>query len=282
MSHETAVLKDKPSLLMEVAFSSSPRVDRDAGVIRGVKILGQESKNGRSYSEAALAQAAELYEGLGVNIDHDTKRTPAGDRKLVDGFGYLQNVAVGADGVYGDLVYLKSHVLAEQVCEAAERMPRQLGLSHNAEGYVVTRDGKTIVEGISRIRSVDIVRSPATNRGLFESADEGDERPEEAAGREAGGIEPLEETDVDELQQQIHRLRSEGEVQALLESADVPIDPVKVRALLGLETIEDRMALIATWPKRRRMPPRSSGPLFESHRHSAVPDDAKAFARAIR
>ena len=37
------------------------RVDRSAGLIRGVKILGRHSKNGRTYSENAMRQAVELY-----------------------------------------------------------------------------------------------------------------------------------------------------------------------------------------------------------------------------
>ena len=41
-----------------------------AGVIRGVKILGLESRNGRSYLPEALAQAAALYEDAKVNVNH--------------------------------------------------------------------------------------------------------------------------------------------------------------------------------------------------------------------
>ena len=52
-------------------------VDRQAGVIRGVKILGLESRNGRSYLPEALSQAAPLYEGAKVNVNHP-KSGPAG------------------------------------------------------------------------------------------------------------------------------------------------------------------------------------------------------------
>jgi hypothetical protein len=38
------------------------RVDRVAGVIRGVKLLGLASRNGRRYRENALVDAAPLYE----------------------------------------------------------------------------------------------------------------------------------------------------------------------------------------------------------------------------
>ncbi|MGD0652819.1 MAG: hypothetical protein ABSA16_00610, partial [Thermoguttaceae bacterium] len=46
------------------------RVDREEGVIRGVKILGLESRNRRSYLPEALAQAARLYEDAKVNVNH--------------------------------------------------------------------------------------------------------------------------------------------------------------------------------------------------------------------
>lgn len=155
--------------IRETAYSDALRVDRAAGVIRGAKILGRESRNGRTYSDAALQQAAALYEGVGVNVDHPPTPGTGDERRLADGFGHLQNVACRGDGVYGDLVFLRSHALAEQVCEAAERMPGQFGLSHDAEGHVVNRDGKWLVESITKVRSVDLVRNPATNRGLFES-----------------------------------------------------------------------------------------------------------------
>ena len=129
-----------PTTLFEITFSEAPRVDRDAGVIRAVKILGQSSRNGRIYSPRALQQAAGIYEGVDVNIDHPEIGRPQCKRKFADGFGYLTRVALKDDGVYGDLVYLKSHTLAEQVCEAAERMPHQFGLSHNAEGIVASRE----------------------------------------------------------------------------------------------------------------------------------------------
>lgn len=163
------MLTGEKRTLLETTYSPALRVDREAGIIRNVKILGRDSRNGRTYSDTALNEAARLYEGLGVNIDHPDRGVPDADRRLADGFGHLQNVRKNGDAVYGDLVYLKSHALAAQICEAADRMPRQLGLSHNAEGYVVHREGRWMVEHLERVRSVDLVRTPATNRGLFES-----------------------------------------------------------------------------------------------------------------
>lgn len=162
--------------LIERAYSHRVvQVDRDAGVIRGVKILGRVSANGREYSTTALRQAARCYEGLGVNMNHPDRGHPHLERPVQDGFGWLEGVQVQDDGVYGDLHFLKSHAMAGPICEAAERRPDRFGLSHNATGNVVERDGKRIVESIEQVRSVDIVQRPATTQGLFESLSESTE-----------------------------------------------------------------------------------------------------------
>lgn len=148
---------------------NAPQIDREAGVIRNVKVLGAESKNGRRYSEKAMREAAELYKGRDVNLDHPG-RGDTGERKLGDAFGWLESVTVKPDGVYADLHYLKEHPSAPMIVEAAERNPRRIGLSHNAEGTVVRKDGKNVVESIATVKSVDIVQTPATVNGLFESA----------------------------------------------------------------------------------------------------------------
>lgn len=155
--------------LLETSFGKPSAVDREAGVIRGVKVLGRESKNGRTYSDGAMAQAAAIYEGLGVNLNHPDRKAPNVDRPVQDGFGWLESVTVKPDGVYGDLHFPKSHPYAGVISEIAERRPERFGLSHNAEGTTSIRDGKTVVESIERVRSVDIVQNPATNGGLFES-----------------------------------------------------------------------------------------------------------------
>lgn len=157
----------KQEKLREDVYGPSTKVDREAGVIRGVKILGKESKNGRTYSDRAMSDAAKLYEGRKVNIDHMPKN--ATERPFRDVFGELRNIRQEADGIYGDLHFLKSHAMAEQVCEAAERFPGQFGLSHDADGKVTRHAGRLIVESVIAVHSVDLVNTPATNAGLFES-----------------------------------------------------------------------------------------------------------------
>lgn len=158
------------STIVESSFSDNGlRIDREAGVIRDVMILGRESANGRIYSEDALEDAARLYEGRSVNLDH-----PSGDprqvRSVSDQWGVLENVRVAKSGVRGDLSYLKEHSQTPVLLERAERFPKNFGLSHNAQGTV--RPGGSgkpdQVESIEFVESVDVVSRPATTRGLFE------------------------------------------------------------------------------------------------------------------
>jgi hypothetical protein len=160
-------LCERTETLFEYVASGELRVDRGLGVIRDVKVLGLESANGRRYTPEALARALPLYQGTRVYVDHP-QAARGQQRRLVEGFGRLQNVREGEGGLYADLYYLKSHPLAELTAEAAERMPETLGLSHNAVGRVRQEGEATIVEEILQVRSVDLVGDPATTAGLFE------------------------------------------------------------------------------------------------------------------
>ena len=144
-------------------------VDFENGIIRGVKILGRESKNNRIYTDQAIKEAAKLYEGVKVYIDHPAREEATRERKFFEAFGELRSIFLKTDGVYGDLHFNRSHPAAKQVCEAAERFPNQFGLSHNAEGLGDMKGGVFVIESIVQVHSVDIVTQPATNAGLFES-----------------------------------------------------------------------------------------------------------------
>jgi hypothetical protein len=143
------------------------------GVVRRVKILGNESRNGRKYSGECIQKAAKLYEGVRVNIDH--KYSGAGpdggppDRSYRDRFGSLKNVTPEGDGLFGDLHFNPKHALAEQFVWDAEHAPENVGFSHRAFGRGRQVGDTYLVEEISIVRSVDLVADPATTRGLFES-----------------------------------------------------------------------------------------------------------------
>lgn len=161
------------------------RVDRQAGVIRGVKILGIHSRNGRTYLPEALTEAASLYEGAKVNVNHP-KGSPLGVRDYQDRIGVLGNVAARpTEGLFADFRFNPKHSLAEQLMWDAEHMPENVGFSHNVEARTVRRGDGVVVEAITKVQSVDLVADPATTRGLFESASDGQQRDPAETGAES-------------------------------------------------------------------------------------------------
>lgn len=163
------------------APSGSPlTVDRDAGVIFGVKVLGAHSRNnhglreatdGTEYTRRCMESALPMYEGVDVLVNHRLKTGPAA-RGTDDVFGQLRNCTLGADGIRADLHYLKSHAMAERVCEDVERGLGVFGLSHDASAARERFDRasrRLVIESLAVVRSVDLVRKPATNRNLWES-----------------------------------------------------------------------------------------------------------------
>ena len=171
----------------------SMRVDRQAGVIRGIKVLGLESRNGRTYLPDALAQAAHLYEDAKVNVNHP-KGNPNGPRDYQDRIGTIRGVAVRAgEGLFADFHFNPKHVLAEQLIWDAEHAPENVGFSHNVEARTGRHGERVVVEAITRVQSVDLVADPATTRGLFESTSTKSIRGEQAA-------------EIDRLRQEVERL----------------------------------------------------------------------------
>lgn len=140
----------------------------EKGVIRGVKIIGKESRNGRRYTDKALAEAVTKYEGAKVYLDHDRSGEERGIR---DYFGHFESVSNRPDGIYGDLHYLETHSYAPTLAEASTRasFAKDIGMSHNAKGTTKRDGGKVVVESIDEVYSVDLVTNPATTSGLFES-----------------------------------------------------------------------------------------------------------------
>lgn len=219
------------------------RVDADAGVIHGVKVLGLESRNGRSYLPEALSEAARLYEDAKVNVNHP-KGNPAGPRDYQDRIGTIRSVALRAgEGLFAEFHFNPKHALAEQLIWDAEHAPENVGFSHNVEARLGRRDGRVVVEEITRVQSVDLVADPATTRGLFESAESSAAEPSEAT----------EET-VQEQTAELARLRQE---------------------------VERLAALVETIVSKQR-PPEMHPQSRDQHQvYAAQPVDAKRFVDAI-
>jgi hypothetical protein len=188
-------------------------VDRHAGVIRGVKILGLQSRNGRTYLPEALAEAVPLYEGAKVNVNHP-KGCPNAPRDYQERIGVIRGAVVRpGEGLFGDLHFNPKHALAEQLIWDAEHLPENVGFSHNVEARTSRSGDQVIVEAILRVQGVDLVADPATTRGLFESAPCGTAcSPPKggvrgtcrcpAGGEQAVARESLVELTVEELKQQ--------------------------------------------------------------------------------
>ncbi len=145
-------------------------VDREVGILRGVKLIGLESRNGRRYRESTLAAAVALYEEAKVNVNHP-KEGPLTPRDYQDRLGVIRSVELRAgDGLFGDLHFNPKHALAEQLLWDAGHNPHNVGFSHNVLARLSREGETTIVEEITKVQSVDLVADPATTEGLFEQS----------------------------------------------------------------------------------------------------------------
>ena len=187
------------------------RVERERGIIRGVKLLGLQSRNGRRYLPSALATAAALYEGAKVNVNHP-KGNPLAARDYQDRLGSVRNVAVREDGLFGDLHFNPKHALAEQLAWDAAHAPENVGFSHNVEARTSREAKGIVVEAILKVQSVDLVADPATTRGLFESACESAMHEHGAAGEFQEGIDHISAanpaSEIAALRAQVDRLQA--------------------------------------------------------------------------
>lgn len=193
-----AIFEDATGYVPDAAAEAAndDRIDEANGIIRGVKILGLQSRNTArtiggtyeefgdavddfySYSAEALRDAIPLFEGIKVIINHpefsytrDGRRSASpADREAEDVFGRLVNVRMGADGLYADHQYLKSHPFARRFVEIARRMPNVLAYSPAATGLPQLVNGRPVITKITDARSVDLVgERPGTTSSLFES-----------------------------------------------------------------------------------------------------------------
>lgn len=177
-------------LLQEYVDSGSQRlrVDRDAGVIRGVKLLGLMSRNGRRYRENALLEAVALYEGAKVNINHP-KGHPLAPRDYQDRLGMVRGVQLRpGEGLFGDLHFNPRHALSEQLVWDAEHAPQNVGMSHNVLARTKQVGNETVVEAITKVQSIDLVADPATTSGLYEQADSSAERTDSTVAAATGEL----------------------------------------------------------------------------------------------
>lgn len=156
-------------LLEFTQVGKAREVDEQAGVLRGLKILGNVSGNGREYPAATIERAARIYEGRPSNANHNRKRGE--DADVNNRLGVWIKTYVENGELYGDFAYLKSHPLSARLVEAARRpeLNRVFGFSHDARGRERREGGKAIIEAIDEVKSIDLVSDPASVSGLYES-----------------------------------------------------------------------------------------------------------------
>ncbi|QDU54321.1 hypothetical protein [Aeoliella mucimassa] len=257
------------------------RVDADHGVLRGVKLLGLTSKNGRTYQPQALAAAAALYEGAKVNVNHP--KSGSSPRDYQDRLGAVRQVVYReGEGLFADLHFNPKHPLAPQLAWDAEHAPSQVGLSHNVLART-SHDGNTlVVEEITKVESVDLVADPATTRGLFES------NTTESKNTEAKTIEAT-------LREQVARLKRELRIVELLAKHGLPlpsagaINPAVSPAFLeSLTTAKDEPTLEALVADRAALVRQPLGtPVTSREQHwftdtRGQQETAAEFAAALR
>jgi hypothetical protein len=284
------------------------RVDRSAGVIRGVKILGLRSRNGREYLPEALGRAAALYDGAKVNVNHP-KGSAAAPRDYQDRIGIVRGVEVRpGEGLFGDLHFNPKHALAEQLIWDAEHAPENVGFSHNVQARTSRRDDLLVVEEITRVQSVDLVADPATTRGLYEGASAagvagagGAAEAPERADRGFPSVQPRPPSAV--LEAEVQRLR--GELQALEarhaavlveQSINEELAASGVPAPLVTELFRQQLRAVGGADARRQLiverlqiaravgaarPTSKEQHLVESFGAPRLPSDAKQFAELI-
>lgn len=163
----------------ESAVLLCEKIDLEKSIIHGVKLLGLNSKNGRTYRQSAVESAVPLYEGAKVNINHPEGK-PSAPRNYQDRLGIIRNVEFREnDGLFGDLHFNPKHPCAEMFLYDAQMQPTAVGMSHNILAKAVTENKKQVIEEIQRVVSVDVVADPATTASLFESEDPPTEPPTE-------------------------------------------------------------------------------------------------------
>lgn len=159
--------------IREAATSRPSAVNREAGIIENVKLVGLAApRKNRRYLPQALKEAVTLYEGAKVNVDHVDD--PSKGRGLGDRIGRLEGVYFKeGDGLYAERFrYNPEHPLAKSLAWWAENDPNGLGFSHHVLGVSTWSGGEQVIESIQSVKSVDLVADPATTKGLFESEHE--------------------------------------------------------------------------------------------------------------
>jgi hypothetical protein len=158
------------------SFGRPVSIDREKGIVRGVRVLNAESRNDRVYPESVLRDCLKVYANLPVNVGHHydpatmlPREVPPSDR-----FGRLgPNPVIESGGITSDyLQFNPEHPFAKPFLWACENQPDLYSFSplHRVK-WARQRDGKNrlVAESILEAASADIVSDGGTTSTIFES-----------------------------------------------------------------------------------------------------------------
>jgi hypothetical protein len=199
------------------AAATGSRVDREAGVLRGVSVItaGVEAKGhgiwiDQTSLEMVKASAETYIDGLQVKSDHGS------------GFGEIEGVlrdfVIEGNQLRADFHLIKSGEEYERIMEMAEMMPSSFGLSIEFSGISEEIDEYRYARPVE-IYAVALVDQPAANpSGLFQVMPE-DIKPEEVPAEA-----PVEEVKVEEVTES-QPIEEKAEEAVVEPAADV-VEPV--------------------------------------------------------
>ncbi len=137
-------------------------------LVRNVLLCGNKSRNGYVIPESSFKRGAQaLYEGKPVFIDHSENPI---NRRVRDLVGHVQNVRMENGRPRGDIDCLETES-GNLLLSLAKKPRKGLGMSHVAR-YQFNK-GRTQVESVEEIVSVDVVVSPATTNTFSENTNGG-------------------------------------------------------------------------------------------------------------
>lgn len=168
--------------LLESAAGSSFKADRAAGIIYGVKVLGQFSPNshgvegaeqGTEYTRAAMESELPMLEGARAKKNHPPRDNPNAERSVDDTFGVFRKARIEERNelaIVADLHLNMEKETARSVMYDAEKQIGEYSFSHNARWKQAdVKGGRLVITAIESVASVDLVDKGATTSTLWES-----------------------------------------------------------------------------------------------------------------
>ena len=149
-------------------------IDDANGILKNVVLLtsNKKSANNTFYTDEALAEAKDRYEGANMFLDHGVKGQ---NRSVRDFGGVYKNLHIDGNKLRGDVALRES--ARKDLTDIAKMRPAGLGLSIKDRGRGYDRDGVFYVQGFQPDArySIDFVVDPSVNRDLFESTNKIDD-----------------------------------------------------------------------------------------------------------